>query len=139
MGKALFRFFTAQHAKWYKLFGGKFLGGGDKEGAVLVVSHKGAKSGTLRSTPVKHFRDGDNYVIVASAGGDAEHPGWYHNLMANPDTTINLNGRYIRVSASDAGPRRDELWQKIVAIEPRFAKYEAKTDRVIPIVVLEPR
>ena len=77
--------------------------------------------------------------MVASAGGAPEHPGWYHNLMAKPETEINLNGDEIAVRARDAGPEREALWPRIVAAEPRFEQYETKTDRVIPIVVLEPR
>lgn len=138
MGRFLFRFFTGMHAKLYKLTGGKFFGGGD-EGSVLVLTHQGAKSGKVRDTPLMHFRDGDDYLIVASAGGDPRHPGWYHNLMANPDTTINLNGQTIPVRARDAGADRERLWEKIVAAEARFGSYETKTDRVIPVVVLEPK
>lgn len=139
MGKFLFRFFTGMHARLYKLTGGRFFGGGVDEGSVLVLDHKGAKTGKVRATPLMHFRDGDNYLIVASAGGAPQHPGWYHNLMANPETTINLNGETISVRAGDAGADRDALWKRIVTAEPRFGAYETKTDRLIPIVVLEPK
>ena len=139
MGKFLFRFFTGMHAKLYALTGGRLFGGGDREGAVLVLTHKGAKTGKVRTTPLMHFRDGDNVLVVASAGGAPEHPGWYHNLMANPETEINLNGDEIAVRARDAGVEREALWPRVVAAEPRFEQYATKTDRVIPIVVLEPR
>lgn len=139
MGKFLFRFFTGMHAKLYKLTRGKFFGGGDKEGAVLVLTHTGAKSGKVRDTPLMHFRDGDDYLIVASAGGAPQHPGWYYNLLANPDTTINLNGETVAVRARGAGGERERIWADIVAAEPRFGSYETKIDRVIPIVVLEPQ
>ena len=138
MGKFLFRFFTGMHAKLYKLTGGRLFGGGEN-GSLLVLAHKGAKSGKVRDTPLMHFRDGENYLIVGSAGGAPQHPGWYHNLMAYPDTTINVKGAMIAVRAHDAGAARQELWQRIVAAEPRFGSYETKTDRVIPIVVLEPQ
>jgi len=137
MGKFLFRFFTGMHARLYKLTGGRFVGGGDK-GSVLVLAHQGAKSGKVRDTPLMYFRDGDNYLIVASAGGDSRNPGWYHNLMAHPDTTVNVNGDTVPVHAHDAGSDRDRLWQKVIAAKAQFGAYESKTDRMIPVVVLEP-
>ena len=117
--------------------GGRFFGGGD-EGSVLVLTHRGAKSGKVRDTPLMFLREESDYLILASAGGDVHNPGWYHNLLANPDTTINVSGEAIQVTARDAGPQRDELWAKVVATEPRFGNYESKTERVIPVVILEP-
>ncbi len=139
MGKFFFRLFTGLHAKLYKLTGGRFFGGGTDDGSVLVLTHKGARTGKVRDTPLMHFRDGDNFLIVGSAGGAPQHPGWYHNLMANPDTTINVAGDTVAVRARDAGGERDGMWKKVVAIEPRFGAYETKTDRVIPVVILEHR
>ena len=138
MGKFLFRLFTGIHAKLYKMTGGRFFGGGDN-GSVLVLTHRGAKSGKVRDTPLMFVRDESDYLIIASAGGDVYNPGWYHNLLANPDTTINVSGEAIQVTARDAGPQRDELWAKVVATDPRFGNYESKTERVIPVVILEPR
>ena len=138
MGKFLFRFFTGMHAKLYKLTGGRFLGGGEK-GSLLVLTHRGARSGKVRDTPLMYFREGQDYLIVASAGGDPRHPGWYHNLMANPDVTINLGGESIAVRARDAGDERERFWKKIVAAKQQFGAYETKTDRVIPVVILEPQ
>ncbi len=134
MGKFFFRLFTGMHAKIVKATGGRLFGK-----SVIVLTHKGAKSGKVRDTPLMFFQDGGDYLIVASAGGAPNNPGWYYNLMANPDTTITLQGKEMEVRASDAGARRDELWAKIVAAEPRFGTYEGKTDRVIPVVVLEPQ
>ncbi len=134
MGKFLFRFFTGAHAKIIKLSRGRLLAG-----RTLVLTHKGAKSGKVRDTPLMYFADGDNYLIVASAGGAPNHPGWYHNLLANPDTSVLVRGKQIAVTARDAGPTREELWERITAEAPQFAAYETKTERVIPVVVLEPR
>jgi F420H(2)-dependent quinone reductase len=134
MGNFLMRLVTGLHAKMIKLTRGKLLAG-----SAAVLAHKGAKSGKVRETPVMCFRDGDRYMIVASAGGAVHHPGWYHNLMANPETTIYVDGKTIPVTARDAGEARDELWQTVVAEDHRFAAYVDKTDRVIPIVILEPR
>lgn len=138
MGKFFFRLFTGWHAKLYKLTGGRFFGGGDG-GSVLVLTHRGAKSGKVRDTPLMFLREDDDYLIIASAGGDEHNPGWYYNLLANPETTINVGGEEIPVTARDAGAHRDELWAKVVTAEPRFGDYESKTDRVIPVVILEPR
>lgn len=138
MGRALFRFFTGMHAKLYKLTGGRFFGGGDN-GSVLVLTHQGAKSGEVRDTPLMFIQHEDSYLIIASAGGDEKNPGWYYNLLANPDTTINVRGETIAVSARDAGTDRDALWARVVAVEPRFGRYESRTSRVIPVVVLDPR
>jgi deazaflavin-dependent oxidoreductase (nitroreductase family) len=135
MGNFFMRLFTGIHARLYKATGGRFFGGG----SVIVLTHRGAKSGRVRDTPVMSFRDGDNYMVVASAGGSDKHPGWYHNLIANPETVINDHGQEITVKAIDAGARRDELFEKVVAEDPRFGEYTKKTDRVIPVVLLVPR
>ncbi|MDH3294588.1 MAG: nitroreductase family deazaflavin-dependent oxidoreductase [Acidimicrobiia bacterium] len=136
MGRFIFRVVTSLHAKLYQLTGGRFFGGGEG-GKVLVLTHTGAKTGKVRQTPLMYMPHDDGFVIIASAGGDERHPGWYHNLMANPVTAVNINGERIDVRACDAGDQRDELWAKVTAWDPRFANYEAKTDRVIPVVVLE--
>ena len=137
MGKFFFRFFTGMHAKLYKLSGGRFFGGG-KNGSVLVLTHKGARTGKVRDTPLMFIREGESYLIVASAGGSEYHPGWYFNLLANPETVIQIGGETVRVAARDADTDRDSLWSKIVAAAPQFGGYESKTDRIIPVVVLKP-
>ena len=134
MGKFLFRLFTGAHAKIIKLTKGRVLAG-----RTLVLTHRGAKSGKVRDTPLMYFADGDRYLIVASAGGAPNHPGWYHNVIANPDTMVEIAGEQIAVTARDAGELRDELWDTITSAEPRFAAYETKTERSIPVVILEPR
>ena len=138
MGRFFLRLFTGLHASLYKLTGGRFFGGGD-EGRVLILSHTGAKTGKVRATPLMFMPHEDGYLLVASAGGDSKHPGWYHNLMANPETTVNVSGQSIAVLARDAGDQRDELWAKVKEADARFGNYESKTDRVIPVVVLEKR
>lgn len=138
MGNFFFRLGTGLHAKLYKLTGGRFLGGGEN-GSVLVLTHRGARSGKIRETPLMFMPNDDGFMIVASAGGAPHNPGWYHNLMANPDTTVNLRGETIAVRARDAGAERGALWEKIVGAEPRFGSYESKTDRTIPIVILDRR
>ncbi len=134
MGNFLFRLFTGMHAKVIKITKGRI--GGSR---VLALTHKGAKSGVVRDTPLMFFKEYDDYLVIASAGGAPRHPGWYHNVIANPETTITVGGQTLSVTARDAGAERDALWDKIVGSEPRFGTYAEKTDRTIPIVVLSPR
>jgi deazaflavin-dependent oxidoreductase (nitroreductase family) len=132
MGKALFRFFTRVNVAIYKLTAGRLMG------QLIIVRHKGARSGKVRESALRGFHDGNDYMVAASANGSPKNPGWYYNLMANPETVINDSGQEIAVVARDAGPRRDELWSKVIAEAPRFKGYEKKADRVIPIVLLSP-
>jgi deazaflavin-dependent oxidoreductase (nitroreductase family) len=105
---------------------------------VLLLTTTGAKSGEERIAPLAYSRDGDDYVIIASKGGAPTHPAWYQNLLANPTATIELNLETIRVNARiTEGAERQRLWDGHVAIHPGFAEYPKKTDRVIPVVVLE--
>jgi deazaflavin-dependent oxidoreductase (nitroreductase family) len=114
--------------------------GGMFEGAtLLLLHHTGAKSGTERVNPLVYLRDGDKYVIFASKAGAPTSPDWYHNLRANPDTTIEVGIQSIPVTARVAeDDERERLWSKQKELAPQFAEYESKTDRVIPVVVLEP-
>ena len=114
--------------------------GGMFEGMnLLLLHHTGAKSGTERVNPLVYMRDGDNYVIFASKAGAPTSPDWYHNLRANPHTTIEVGVQSIPVTARVAeGDERERLWTAQKEVAPQFAEYESKTDRVIPVVVLEP-
>jgi deazaflavin-dependent oxidoreductase (nitroreductase family) len=114
--------------------------GGMFEGAsLLLLHHKGAKSGTERVNPLVYHRDDDKYVIFASKAGAPTSPDWFHNLVANPDTTIEVGIQTIPVRARVAeGEERERLWTTQKEKAPQFAEYEAKTDRVIPVVVLDP-
>jgi deazaflavin-dependent oxidoreductase (nitroreductase family) len=113
--------------------------GGPFAGAPMVlVHHKGAKSGTERVSPLVYQADGDNVVVFASKGGAPSHPHWYLNLVANPETTIEVGDETIPVRARVAeGQERDRLWTKQKQVMPGFAEYEAKTEREIPVVILE--
>jgi deazaflavin-dependent oxidoreductase (nitroreductase family) len=114
--------------------------GGMFEGmTLLLLHHTGAKSGTERVNPLVYMRDGTNYVIFASKAGAPTSPDWYHNLRANPSTTIEVGVQSIPVTARVAeGDERERLFSAQKQAAPQFAEYEAKTDRVIPVVVLEP-
>jgi deazaflavin-dependent oxidoreductase (nitroreductase family) len=106
---------------------------------LLYLTTVGAKTGQKRQSPVARFADGDGaWLVVASNGGSAKHPNWYHNLMAHPDQVwIEVEGRSVRATVEQLeGPRRDEAWRRIVASQPRFAGYEKKTTRALPVVRL---
>ena len=108
----------------------------------LILTTIGAKTGAERSNPVGWFPGPEgSWLIVASAGGAARNPAWYHNIAAHPgQVKIELNGRMIPVSAEQLhGAERDEAWRQITAAVPRFAGYERKTDRELPVIRLTSR
>jgi deazaflavin-dependent oxidoreductase (nitroreductase family) len=116
--------------------------GGPFEGApMILVHHKGAKTGTERIAPLVYQADGDRWVVFASMGGAPSNPQWFGNLMANPDTTIEVGTETIPVRARAAeGDERDRLFTKQKELIPVFADYEVKAvPRVIPVVVFEKR
>ena len=107
---------------------------------MLLLDHVGAKSGRRRTNPLVYVEDGDNLALVASKGGHPRHPAWYHNLRANPDTTVQVGGRRVEVRARQATPEeRKRIWPRAVAAWSDYANYQRRTSREIPIVVLEPR
>ena len=115
--------------------------GGMFEGMpLLLLHHTGAKSGEDRINPVAYQSDDGRYVIFASKGGAPSNPGWYHNLISHPNTTIEVGTETIDVSASEAtGEERERLFSTQAERYPQFGEYESKTDRVIPVIVLTPR
>lgn len=123
----------------FRANGGKV--GGPFEGApMILVHHTGAKSGTERVTPLVYQADGDTWVIFASKAGAPSHPAWYHNLVANPETTIEVGSETIEVTTTEVtGDERTRLWETQKANAPQFAEYEAKTDRTIPVLVFSRR
>jgi F420H(2)-dependent quinone reductase len=107
---------------------------------VLLVDHVGAKSGIRRTTPLAYVEDGDDIVLVASKGGHPRNPAWFHNLRANPDTTVQIGSERRAVRARVAGPdERARLWPKAVAAYAGYRGYQERTQREIPLVILEPR
>ena len=109
------------------------------EGApLLLLTTTGAKTGRKHTTPLVYFQDGDRIVVFGSKGGAPTHPAWYHNLVANPDVTVELPGETLEARAVTAdGAERDRIWSAQKELMPGFKDYEAKTDRQIPVVVLE--
>ena len=122
----------------YRLSGGR-LGGRFGRAPILLLQHVGRRSGKARVTPLLYLADGDRLVIVASKGGTDRHPAWFHNLMANPATTVEVGRERRRVRARPAtSEERERLWRRLVEMYPSYATYQSHTDRVIPVVVLEP-
>ena len=126
------------HTFLYRRTGGR-IGGGLGQVATLLLDHVGAKSGTLRTTPLLYVRDGENLAVVASKGGFPKNPAWFYNLRANPVTYVQVGPERRRVRARVAtGEERARLWEHAVRVWPGYEDYRARTDREIPIVVLEP-
>jgi F420H(2)-dependent quinone reductase len=107
---------------------------------MLLLDHVGARSGVKRTSPLAYGRDGDNLVLIASKGGYPKHPAWFHNLLANPDTTVQVGSQVRNVRARVAqGEERERLWALMVGLYPGYEGYRKRTEREIPVVVLEPR
>jgi len=107
---------------------------------ILVLDHVGAKSGQKRSSALLYVEDGDDVAIIASKGGFPKHPAWYHNLRANPDTTVQIGRERRKVHARVANPEeRARIWPKAVKAYGGYADYQARTPREIPVVILERR
>ena len=106
----------------------------------LLLDHVGRKSGTRFRTPLLYLLDGPNVVVVASQGGLPKNPQWFPNLVASPDTTIQIRTEKREVRAHTASPEeRTALWPRLVELYADFAVYQQCTDREIPVFVLEPR
>ena len=108
----------------------------------LVLTTVGRKTGIERTTPVGWFPGPDgSWLIVASAAGAKGNPAWYYNLAAHPNQVqIEIDGRKVPVTAEQLhGAEREQAWQQIITAAPRFAQYQVKTDRELPIIRLTPR
>jgi F420H(2)-dependent quinone reductase len=107
----------------------------------LLLDHVGAKSGQKRTSPLTYTRgDGDDLVLVASKGGYPKNPAWFHNLRANPDTVVQVGRERRQVHAHVATPEeRERLWPRVVENYGGYAEYQKRTEREIPLVILERR
>lgn len=112
---------------------------GHFEGApLLLLTTTGAKTGRGHTTPVVYLRDGERIAVFGSKAGAPTHPAWYHNLVANPEVTVELLGETFTARAVTLeGDERDRVWAAQKEAMPGFKDYEQKTDREIPVVVLE--
>jgi deazaflavin-dependent oxidoreductase (nitroreductase family) len=128
-----------EHVRRYRETGG-VVGHIWKEGStVLLLTTRGRKTGKETTTPLIYAEDGDRYVVVASAGGAPTHPGWYLNLAKTPEVEVQVADEtfFARARTTD-GDERERLWRKANEIWPHYAEYAKRTDRVIPVVALEP-
>jgi deazaflavin-dependent oxidoreductase (nitroreductase family) len=107
---------------------------------MLLLDHVGAKSGTRRTSALAYVDDPPNVVVVASKGGHPKHPAWFHNLKANPDVTVQIGSERRPVRARVAAPEeRERLWPMALKVYPPYRTYQERTEREIPLVILEPR
>lgn len=105
---------------------------------LMILTTKGAKSGEQRTAIVTYTRDGGPFVIAASKSGAPTNPAWFHNLVKNPEVTVEAGGEKFKARATvTSGEERDRLWDQHAAQRPEFRDYPNKTNRVIPIILLD--
>jgi F420H(2)-dependent quinone reductase len=133
---------TKLHVALYRLSGGR-LGGhipGMPQARILLLDHAGAKTGVRRTSPVIFYEEGDLIAVAASQAGQPTNPGWFHNLKANPDTTIQIGPlkRYVHARVA-TNEERNRLWPRFLAFYPDYDFFQRLAkDRKIPVVILEP-
>ena len=132
------KLFGGLHATVIRRSGGKF--GQKFRGApVLLLTTTGRKSGDKFIFPLFYGTEGGSYFVVASKGGAPQHPGWYRNILANPDVDVQVGTKKLNARArTTAGEERSRLWKKALEFWPPYADYQLKTEREIPVVVLDP-
>ena len=126
------------HRRLYRATGGR-VGRRVRGMPILLLTTTGRKTGRPRTWPVVYLEDGDDLVVVASAGGMPTHPAWYLNLRDHPEVTVRLGNRTRTVRAATARPEeRARLWARITRQNPLFAGFQAGVEREIPVVILRP-
>ncbi|MDQ6673850.1 MAG: nitroreductase family deazaflavin-dependent oxidoreductase [Chloroflexota bacterium] len=131
--------FNGEVIQQFRANKGTMVSGMFKGAPLLLLSTRGARSGQRRVNPLVYTRDGDRYVIIASKGGGPTHPDWYHNVLANPEVTVEVGpDRFAARAVVVEGAERDRLYAVQAARMPNFAEYEKQTTRRIPVVTLEP-
>jgi deazaflavin-dependent oxidoreductase (nitroreductase family) len=105
--------------------------------SLLLLHTTGAKSGIARINPLAYIVDGERFVIIASKGGSPTHPDWYHNIVANPEVSVEVGTAQFQARATIATePERSKLYEQMASVNPIFADYQRKTTRTIPVIVL---
>jgi F420H(2)-dependent quinone reductase len=126
------------HKALYKATGGR-LGGRVNSMPVLLMTTWGRRSGEPREVALTYVRDGDNVAVIGSNVGDDRHPSWVLNLRADPIAEVHIKGDVMKMRAREArGDERDRLWADAAARDPSYDVYQERTERSIPVVVLEP-
>jgi deazaflavin-dependent oxidoreductase (nitroreductase family) len=104
----------------------------------LLLTTTGRRSGKKHTVPLLYLRDGSNLVAIASFGGKPRHPDWFHNLMRDPNVTVQIGGdRYAATAREAKAEERARLWPRAAAVWPDYEEYQKRTERLIPVVVLE--
>jgi len=135
----LVELFWKIHPHLYRWTGGR-IGGAMMNLPVLLLTTKGRRTGEPRTKALMYLPKGERYVVIASYLGEPRHPDWWLNLRADPQASIQVGGRRLRVAAREAdGEERARLWQEVVGRQADYAEYQKRTDRRIPVVILEPR
>jgi len=131
------RLFGDEHVRRYRETGGQV--GHDWEGTqTLILTTTGRKSGEQRDNALIYGREGDDLLVVASKGGSDSPPAWYLNLQANPDAEVQVRDEVYKVRARDAtDDEKPKLWAEMTSRWPAYDEYQTKTERLIPVVVLE--
>ena len=130
---------TAAHRAVYRLSGGR-VGGRVAGTPVLLLTTRGRRSGQPRTTALGYVEDGDRLVVIGSYGGDPRHPDWYRNLCADPDVQVTRGSSTRAMTARTAtAAERERLWPEVVAAHPYYDRYQKRTTREIPLVILTPR
>jgi F420H(2)-dependent quinone reductase len=130
---------SAFHTALYRLTRGR-LGHRLVDNDMLLLTTVGHVSGAEHTVPLLYLRDGGRLVVIASYGGRPRHPAWYDNLVAEPRVRIQVDSRTYDMTARTAGPEeRREWWPRIVDAYDGYSAYQSRTQRVIPVVFLEPR
>lgn len=138
VNKNVIKFLSGSHLFWYRISGGAF--GTKLSGMpVLLLTTTGRKTGRKRTIPLTHQRDGDNFVVIASNGGNRDHPAWYLNLRANPEAEVTIGREKTRVRAEVANDvDRERLYASAIEMYSGYADYQRETSRRIPVVILRP-
>ena len=129
--------FGQEHVRRYEETDGEE--GHDWQGtSTLILTTTGRRSGERRSTPLIYQPYGDDYLVVASRGGADDPPAWYHNLEESPEVEVQVKGDRFRARARTATPdEKPDMWRTMTATWPAYDEYQQKTEREIPVVVLE--
>jgi F420H(2)-dependent quinone reductase len=106
---------------------------------MLLLGQVGARSGKRRTTPLVYMPAGEDFLIVAAKGGHPDNPSWVHNLRAHPDTEMQIGSRRIKVHAREAAEERQRLWPMAATYNSHWRRYQRRTRREIPLLILQPR
>jgi deazaflavin-dependent oxidoreductase (nitroreductase family) len=130
--------YNAELVRHLRAHRGRVVEGFFKDAPLLILTTSGARTGRRREHPLAYTRDGGRYVVLASNGGQPTHPAWYHNLVADPLVTVEVDGERFAARARVArGEERARLFAAQVERLPAFGEYQRRTRRPIPVIILE--